>query len=198
MKIARTFNNKPKLQSSKTTHKKIDNKKELKEARKTMMAKRPTLLTVNKGIVLFQIYWGSGNKHPICISLSKTASLEDLYQKVETTLFQNKYSSFEEIKPEKSFFGFSSSPNKTKNIHCIFAWNEKSNKFLNIPNSKNINILNFIDKKQGFFYDYSQIPQLHSLYRLYVIDKDDYEKYKEPSITETVFKSVEKLTKCFG
>jgi hypothetical protein len=159
-----------------------------------MLAKRPTQLKMNRGIILFQIY--SGKPSPVCISMPQTASLTDLYQKVDSTLFSNKYSSFDERKPEKNFYGLSS--NKTKNIHCIFARSERTSKTLIIPNSDKINIVDFIDNNQGVFEDYSQIPQLHNLYRIYVIDKDDYEKYKEPSTTETFFKNVGKLIKCFG
>ena len=194
MKNTRTINNKPKLQSVKLLHKKIDNKKELKEPRQTMMAKRPTQLSMNRGLILFQIY--SGKPIPVCISVSQTASLADLYQKIDSTLFPNKYSSFEERKPEKTFYRFSS--NKTKNIHCIFVRNESTGKILVIPNSDKTNIVDFMDNNQGVFEDYSQIPQLHNLYRIYVIDNDDYEKYKEPSTTETFFKNVGKFTKCFA
>ena len=159
-----------------------------------MLAKRPTQLKMNRGIILFQIY--SGKPSPVCISMPQTASLTDLYQKVDSTLFSNKHSSFDGRKPEKNFYGLSS--NKTKNIHCIFARSEKINKFLTIPNSDRINIVDFMDSKPGFFEDYSQIPQLHNLYRIYVIDNDDYEKYKEPSTRDIFFKTVGKLTKCFG
>ncbi len=159
-----------------------------------MLAKRPILLTLNRGIILFQIY--SGNPTPVCISVSQTSSLAELYQKVDSTLFSNKCSRFDERKPKKNFYGLSS--NKTKNIHCIFARSERTNKFLTIPNSDRINIVDFMDSKPGFFHDYSQIPQLHNLYRIYVIDNDDYEKYKEPSTRDIFFKTVGKLTKCFG
>ena len=191
MKTARTFNNKPKLQSSQSTHKKIDNKKELKEARKTMMAKRPTQLKMNREVIIFKIY--SEKLIPVCFSIAQTASLADLHQKIDSVLFP---SSFEEKKPEKSFYGFSS--NKSKNIHCIFVRCEKTSKILTIPNSDKTNLLDFVDKNQGVFEDYSQIPQLHNLYRIYVIDNNAYEKYKEPSFKEAVLKNVKKFTSCFG
>jgi hypothetical protein len=194
LKIARTFNNKPKIHSIQLKHKKIDNKKEFKEPSKTMLAKKPTQLKMNRGIILFQIY--SGKPTPVCISVSQTASLKDFHQKVDSILFPNKYSSFDENKPEKSFYGFSSK--KKTNIHTIFARIESSGKILIIPNSEKINIVDFMDSKDGFFDDYSQLPQLHNLYRIYVIDNDDYEKYKEPSTTENFLKTVGKLTKCFG
>ena len=191
MEFTRTFNNKPKLQTSKSAHKKIDNKKELKEARETMMAKRPTQLKMNRGTIIFKIY--SEKLVPVCISVSKTASLADLHQKIDCTLFP---SSLEERKPEKTFYGFSS--NKSKNIHCIFVRSEKTSKILTIPNSDRINVVDFMDNNQGVFDDYSQIPQLHNLYILYVIDNDAYEKYKEPSLKETIFKNVKKFASCFG
>lgn len=191
MKITRTFNNKPKLQSSQSIHKKIDNKKELKEARKTMMAKRPTQLKINRGVIIFKIY--SEKLIPVCFSIAQTASLADLHQKIDSILFP---SSFEERKPEKSFYGFYS--NKSKNIHCIFVRCEKTSKILTIPNSDKTNLLDFVDKNQGVFEDYSQIPQLHNLYRIYVIDNDAYEKYKDPSFKEAVLKNVKKFASCFG
>jgi len=185
MKIARTVNNKQNIQIAKRLPKKIDNKKEFKEPSKTMMTKRPTHLSMNRGIILFQVY--SGKPIPVCISVSQTASLEDFYQKIDSILFPNKYSSFEERNPKK----------KT-NIHTIFARIETSGKILIIPNSSKTNIVDFMDDKQEFFDDYSQIPQLHNLYRIYAIDNNDYEKYKEPSTTENFFKTIGKLTKCFG
>jgi hypothetical protein len=159
-----------------------------------MLAKRPTQLKMNRGIILFQIY--SGKPIPVCISVSQTASLSDLYQKVDSILFPNNYSSFEERKSEKNFYSFSS--NNTKNIHCIFARSETTSKIVVIPNYDKTNVVDFMDNNPGVFEDYSQIPQLHNLYRIYVIDKNDYEKYKEPSTTETFFKNFGKLTKCFG
>ena len=193
MKIARTFNNKPKLQTSKSTHKKIDNKKELKEPRKTMMAKRPTQLKINREVIIFKIY--SEKLIPVCFSIAQTASLADLHQKIDSILFP---CSFEERKPEKSFYGFYLSSKKSKNIHCIFVRCEKTSKILTIPSSDKTNLLDFVDKNQGLFEDYSQIPQLHNLYRIYVIDNDTYEKYKEPSFKESVLKNVKKFTSCFG
>jgi len=160
------------------------------------MAKRPTQLKLNGGVLIFKIY--SEKLIPVCISISQPASLADLHQKIDSILFPNKYSSFEERKPEKSFYGFSSSSNKTKNIHCIFARSERTSKTLTVPNSDKINVVDFIDNNQGVFEDYSQIPQLHNLYRIYVIDNDAYEKYKEPSLKEVVLKNVKKFTSCFG
>jgi hypothetical protein len=157
------------------------------------MAKMPTQLKMNR-VIIFKIY--SEKLIPVCISLSQPASLADLHQKIDSILFPNKYSSFEERKPEKSFFGFSS--NKSKNIHCIFARSERTSKTLTIPNSDRINVVDFIDKNQGVFDDYSQLPQLHNLYRLFVIDNDGYKKYKEPSLKETLVKNVKNLAKCFG
>jgi hypothetical protein len=191
LKTARTFNNRPKLQTSTSTHKKIDNKKELKEARKTMMAKRPTQLKMNRGAIIFKIY--SEKLIPVCISVSNNASLADLHQKIDCTLFP---SSLEERKPEKTFYGFSS--NKSKNIHCIFVRSEKTSKILTVPNSDRINIVDFMDNNQGVFDDYSQIPQLHSLYIIYVINNDEYKKYKEPSLQEIILKNVGKFSRCFG
>ena len=153
----------------------------------------PTQLKMNR-VIIFKIY--SEKLIPVCISLSQPASLADLHQKIDSILFPNKYSSFEERKPEKSFFGFSS--NKSKNIHCIFARSERTSKTLTIPNSDRINVVDFIDKNQGVFDDYSQLPQLHNLYRLFVIDNDGYKKYKEPSLKETLVKNVKNLAKCFG
>jgi hypothetical protein len=173
--------------------KKLIIKKDLKNQGKLkpMMAKLPMQLKMNRGVIIFKIY--SEKLIPVCISLSQPASLADLHQKIDSVLFPF---SFEERKPEKSFYGFSS--NKSKNIHCIFTRSERTSKTLTIPNSDRINVVDFIDNNQGVFEDYSQIPQLHNLYKIYVIDNDGYKKYKEPSLKETIIKNVKKFSRCFG
>ena len=158
-----------------------------------MMSKMSTQIKINRGFILFQIY--SGKPVPVCISVSQTSSLADLHEKVDSVLFPNKYSSFEDRTTEKSFYGLSSK--KKSHIHCIFARSEISSKIVIIPNSDRTNVIDFMDNNQGVFDDYSQIPQLHNLYRIYVIDKNDYEKYKEPSMAETFIKALGKYVKCF-
>ena len=195
--IARTFNNKLNLQFIKQLHKKLITKKEFKESKQvfqTMMSTRQPQLKMNRGIILFQVY--SGKSTPICISVSQTASLEDLHQKVDSILFLNKYSSFEEKSNERSFFEFSSK--KKTNIHRIFARCESTNEFLTINSSDRTNVVDFMDKKQRFFVDYSQLPQLHNLYRIYVIDNNDYKKYKEDGEEFSIVNTLKKLTTCFA
>lgn len=160
-----------------------------------MFAKKSQHLKRDRNIILFQIH--SNKPVPVCISVPQIASLADLYQKVEETLFPISYSSFEERNSENS--GYKMFAKNTTNIHRIFACTINREKFLTIPNSSRQNVAEYIDVMQDYFPDHSQVPQLHSLYKIYVMDQNDYAKYKDPEpITEAFFNNVKRLTKCFG
>jgi len=160
-----------------------------------MFAKKSPHLKRDRNTILFQIH--SNKPLPVCIAVPQTASLNDLYQKVEETLFPNTYSSFEDSKSGSTIYSIMSK--KNGNIHRIFASTINREKFLTIPNSSRQNVAEYIDVMQDYFPDHSQVPQLHSLYKIYAMDNNDYDKYKDPdSIADTFVNNVKRLTKCFG
>jgi hypothetical protein len=160
-----------------------------------MFSRKAPHLKKNRNIILFQIH--SNKPTPICISISQTASLADLYQKVEETLFPISYSSFEERNSENS--GYKMFVKNTTNVHRIFACTINREKFLTIPNSSRQNVSDYVETMQDYFPDHSQIPQLHNLYKIYAMDQSDYAKYKDQdSVTEMFVNNVRRLTKCFG
>ena len=161
-----------------------------------MLNKQPPHLKKNRNIILFQIH--SSNPKTVCMSLPQSASLADLYQKVENTLFPYNYSSLEKINSGQSFYNFISK--KRTPIHKIFATSTKKDNFITIPNSDKLNIIDFIDNKEEYFNDYSQLPQLHNLYRIYVLEQETYEMHKasEKNLSTTVYQNIQKFATCFS
>lgn len=165
-----------------------------------MLANKETQLKRHGGIILLQAYYNKLT--PVCIPISQSASLDDLYQKVESILYPTQYTIFEN-KPPKSILTFYDSFKKDDSfIYRIFVFDIKNNKFLTIPRSKRHSVVSFMDNNEDYFTDHSKMPQLHNLYRIFVMDQDDYNKFnkeyeKENSIKTTLLRNMQKLTRCF-
>jgi hypothetical protein len=168
------------------------------------MQKRSTHLTHKRNIVIFQIH--TKNKSPICVSLHQNASLFDLYMKIENILYPNLYSTFEN-NGEKSnnifYTNFMFIKNVNK-IHGIFAMSHKNDMTLTIPKSSSSNVIDFIENNSLYFLDCSQVPQLHNLYKIYVIDSESYDlftkenNFKRYAYINSLFQPFIKYVKCFA
>jgi len=167
-----------------------------------MLANKEMHLKRHGSIILLQTYYNKPT--PICIPISQTSSLEDLYQKVESILYPTHYTSFENKSPNTNSMQlfYDSFKKDDSFIYRIFVYDVKNNKYMTIPKSTRQSFVSFMDKNEDYFTDHSRLPQLHNLYRIFVMDRDDYNKFnkeyeEENSIKSTLLRNVQKLTKCF-
>jgi hypothetical protein len=155
-----------------------------------MFSNKQPHLKQNRNIILFQIITDNSSQ---CISIPKDATLADLFQKIENTLYVT-----HSIQPSEDMSFYSMVSKKKTNIYKIFATNIERNKYLTLKNTDWHKVVDFIDNNPDYFVDQSQVPQIHNLYRVFVMDYNDYNKYRENDvITETVLKNIQKLKSCF-
>jgi len=134
----------------------------------------------NRNIILFQVH--SSIKPTFCVSIPKVSNLNDLYRKVESLMVPESYL-----------------PLNHKVIHKIMVINDKDKTVLSIPESSRYNIVDFIESNSQYFTDHSQIPQMHNLYKVYIIDEASYMEFNyNTSVSNNIFKGISKYVKCFG
>jgi hypothetical protein len=153
--------------------------------------------------LVFQINYNSQyiQNRPFCISLKKTNTLTDIYQKLENLLFPPLYSEFCYKNPDKttSIDIFSRT---NKNIHSLFVQHECTNKFLIIPNSNKMDIVTFMFNNQEYFQNIAKLPRLYNLFKIHVLDEETYRRFEEENFNNSIIGSamtrIKKYTKCFA
>jgi len=134
----------------------------------------------NMNIILLQVH--SSIKPTFCVSIPKVSNLNDLYRKIESLIVPESYL-----------------PLNHKVIHKIMVINDKDNTTLGIPESSRYNFVDFIESNSQYFRDHSQIPQMHNLYKIYIIDEASYQEFNyNNSTSNNIFKGISKYVKCFG